>query len=132
MRRPVYRLAGGARRPFSRLREKVADEVGRMRGRRRQAPCQGELLLGGIGAGAHPALRATFSRKREKGSYSSRSGCATKIRTRRMNAVMRNAGCWPFQTWDCHIAYHSPPTAVKPTNQTRNPQAAPAKTKRLA
>ena len=63
---------------------------------------------------------------------SSASGWATKIRTRRIEARMRNAGCWPFQTCDCHIANHSPPTARKAMNQTRNPQPAPAKTNRLA
>ena len=43
----------------------------------------------------------------------------------RINAVMRKAACCPFQTWDCHIAYHSPPIAVKPTNQIRSSLAAP-------
>ena len=38
--------------------------------------------------------------------------------------MMRNAACWPFHTCDCHIANHSPPTVMKPTNQIRNAQPA--------
>ncbi len=97
-------------------------------------------------ARCHPSLlrqttrpaRANFATEDEARRFarpvrqSSASGWATKIRTRRIEARMRNAGCWPFQTCDCHIANHSPPTARKAMNQTRNPQPAPAKTNRLA
>jgi hypothetical protein len=54
-----------------------------------------------------------------------------EIRTRRIDARMRKARCRPFHSWDCHIANHSPSTARKATNQTRNSAAGPGKNKPL-